>query len=66
MKVVNIAEELSSNAYPGRGIILGKTPDGKKAAIAYFIMAEAKTAATVFLRLMTGAESVPRLLMNQR
>lgn len=38
MKVVNIAEELSSNAYPGRGIILGKTPDGKKAAIAYFIM----------------------------
>lgn len=29
---------LSSNTYPGRGIIIGKTPDGKKAAVAYFIM----------------------------
>ena len=38
MEIVNIAKELSSNSYPGRGIVLGKTPDGKKAAIAYFIM----------------------------
>ncbi len=38
MKIVNIAEELSSNSYPGRGIVLGKAPDGKKAVIAYFIM----------------------------
>lgn len=29
---------LSGNRYPGRGIVLGRTPDGKKAAIAYFIM----------------------------
>lgn len=34
----SLAEELSSTTYPGRGIIIGKTPDGKKAAIAYFIM----------------------------
>ncbi len=33
-----IKEELSSTTYPGRGIIIGKTPDGTKAAIAYFIM----------------------------
>lgn len=38
MEIVNIEKELSSNSYPGRGIVLGKTPDGKKAAIAYFIM----------------------------
>ena len=38
MKAVAIQPELSGNAYPGRGIILGMTPDGKKAAIAYFIM----------------------------
>jgi len=38
MKMVSIAQELSSNTYPGRGIILGRTPVGKKAAIAYFIM----------------------------
>ena len=29
---------LSSNSYPGRGIILGKSADGKQAMIAYFIM----------------------------
>ena len=30
--------KLSDNTYPGRGIVLGVTPDGKKAAAAYFIM----------------------------
>ena len=29
---------LSENTYPGRGIVIGKTADGKHAAIAYFIM----------------------------
>lgn len=29
---------LAGNRYPGRGILIGKTPDGKKAAAAYFIM----------------------------
>lgn len=29
---------LSSNSYPGRGIVLGVTEDGKKAVAAYFIM----------------------------
>ena len=32
------AELLRGNPYPGRGIVLGKTPDGKKAVAAYFIM----------------------------
>ena len=34
----NLAELLSSNSYPGRGIVVGKSADGKKAMIAYFIM----------------------------
>lgn len=34
----SLAAELSGTSYPGRGIIIGKTPDGTKAAIAYFIM----------------------------
>ena len=38
MEKKTVAEELSSTTYPGRGIIVGRTPDGKKAAIAYFIM----------------------------
>ena len=29
---------IAGNPYPGRGIILGKTPDGTKAVAAYFIM----------------------------
>ena len=29
---------LQGNSYPGRGILIGKSPDGKKAVAAYFIM----------------------------
>ncbi len=35
---INLYEELRQNAYPGRGIILGKSKDGKSAVAAYFIM----------------------------
>ena len=38
MKMLSIEQEQKSNSYPGRGIILGKSPDGKKAVAAYFIM----------------------------
>ena len=38
MEKLSLANELQNNAYPGRGIVIGKTPDGTKAAIAYFIM----------------------------
>ena len=38
MKMLNLAEDLRNNSYPGRGIVIGKTPDGTKAAAAYFIM----------------------------
>ena len=38
MEKLNLANELSSNDYPGRGIVIGKTPDGKQAVTAYFIM----------------------------
>ena len=38
MKISTIKEELNSLAYHGRGIIIGKSCDGKKAVAAYFIM----------------------------
>ncbi|MCD7751867.1 MAG: IMP cyclohydrolase [Lachnospiraceae bacterium] len=38
MKLENLAQELSANTYPGRGIIIGRSPDGRKAVTAYFIM----------------------------
>ena len=38
MKISSIKNELNSLAYHGRGIIIGKSADGKKAVTAYFIM----------------------------
>ncbi len=35
---INLYEELKQNSYPGRGIVLGKSKDGKSAVAAYFIM----------------------------
>ena len=37
-EIGNMAEKLANNTYPGRGIVLGITPDGKSAVAAYFIM----------------------------
>ncbi|MBO5735340.1 MAG: IMP cyclohydrolase [Clostridia bacterium] len=36
--MVSIYEYLSANPYPGRGVAIGKTADGTKAVILYFIM----------------------------
>ena len=36
--MVSIGEVLSAKTYPGRGIVVGKSKDGKKAMTAYFIM----------------------------
>lgn len=38
MKRMSLEEELKGNAYPGRGIVIGRTADGTKAVTAYFIM----------------------------
>ena len=38
MEMLKVEKELQGNAYPGRGIIIGKSADGTKAVTAYFIM----------------------------
>lgn len=38
MEMLSIEKELKENAYPGRGIIIGKSKNGKSAVTAYFIM----------------------------
>lgn len=38
MKKVTVSQELSATTYPGRGIIIGMSEDGKYAVTAYFIM----------------------------
>ena len=37
-EIGNFTDMLATNAYPGRGIMLGITPDGTKSVAAYFIM----------------------------
>ncbi len=38
MKKMSLYHELKENAYPGRGILIGRSKDGKTAVMAYFIM----------------------------
>lgn len=38
MQMLSLEKELRENSYPGRGIVLGRSKDGKKAVAAYFIM----------------------------
>ena len=38
MQITSLEKELTANSYPGRGIIIGKSPDGAYAVTAYFIM----------------------------
>lgn len=38
MQIQELGAVLRANTYPGRGIVLGKSANGKKAVIAYFIM----------------------------
>lgn len=38
MEMLSLEKELSENSYPGRGIVIGVSEDGKSAVTAYFIM----------------------------
>ncbi len=38
MKLLDLGQDLRENRYPGRGIVIGRTKDGRKAVAAYFIM----------------------------
>ena len=38
MQKVDLLQDIQGNPYPGRGIVLGKSGDGRHAVIAYFIM----------------------------
>ena len=36
--MLDLAKDLQQNSYPGRGIVIGRSKDGKSAVIGYFIM----------------------------
>ena len=49
MNVRSLEQELKTNAYPGRGIVIGETGDGRYAVTAYFIMGRSANTATAYL-----------------
>ena len=65
MKILDINELLQAHPYPGRGIVLGRSADGQKAVIIYFIMAAAGTAVTASLR-PPGTVSAPGPMTRAR
>ncbi|MDR0904493.1 MAG: IMP cyclohydrolase [Ruminococcus sp.] len=51
----DIKELLANNSYPGRGIIIGATPDGKHAVTAYFIMGRSENSRNrIFVKTADG------------
>ena len=36
--MIDLAKALKENSYPGRGIVIGRSEDGRKAVVGYFIM----------------------------
>ena len=49
MYMKNLEQELKENAYPGRGIVIGESKDGKQLSLLILSWAAVQTAATVFL-----------------
>ena len=59
-KINNIGELLAPNSYPGRGIVVGKSEDGKHAVIAYFIMGRSENSRNrVFVKKGTSVYTEP-------
>ena len=53
--MLSLENELSTNAYPGRGIVIGKSKDGKYAVTAYFIMGRSQNSRNrVFIEVDEG------------
>lgn len=55
MAMISLAQELQGNSYPGRGIILGRSANGRYAVIAYFIMGRSENSRNrIFVQDGTG------------
>ena len=55
MALYDLKQLLAQNTYPGRGIVIGKSKDGKSAMIAYFIMGRSENSRNrVFERFEDG------------
>lgn len=58
MKPVSLFKDIASTTYPGRGIVIGKSADGTKAVIAYFIMGRSENSRNrVFVKTEDGIKT---------
>ena len=58
--IINIGTLIHDNAYVGRGIVIGKSLDGKKAAFAYFIMGRSENSRNrIFTKSKDGIRTEP-------
>ena len=63
MTTFSLEKELKENSYPGRGIVIGRSADGKHAVTAYFIMGRSENSRNrIFVE--DGEGSVHRLLIR--
>ena len=53
-EIKSVGERVKGNPYVGRGIVVGKTADGKKAAIAYFIMGRSENSRNRVFKVKNG------------
>ncbi|MBR2370635.1 MAG: IMP cyclohydrolase [Clostridia bacterium] len=53
-EINNIGQLIKDNSYVGRGIVIGKTQDGTKAAVAYFIMGRSANSRNRIFTLKNG------------
>ncbi len=54
-EIKSMGERIAGNSYVGRGIVIGKTADGKKAATAYFIMGRSENSRNRIFTVKDGA-----------
>ena len=54
MALFDLEKLLKENTYPGRGIVIGKSADGKKAMLAYFIMGRSENSRNRFFERFDG------------
>ena len=60
MQKIAMGAEIGATTYPGRGIVVGVTPDGKKAVTAYFIMGRSENSRNrVFRKFEGGVRTEP-------
>ena len=59
-KIHDIAELIRGNSYVGRGIVLGKSEDGKSAVSAYFIMGRSANSRNRIFTVKRSPSTLPR------